>query len=322
MSAACGSPLCARSYSGDVTSGPRPRLRAGLAAVDEAARLDARLPPTEWNRLPEGASRVGFQAPSGLLAGFTLGDPAAQRIVLVPGATGSKEDFLLLAPLLARAGYRVESFDLAGQYESASAGPSEAGRYDYALFVDDLIAVLESAGPAHLLGYSFAGIVAQLATVRRPDLISSLTLLTTPPVPGHSLARVRFVGWLSRLSSARVAASLMIWGIVTNKNRVDELRLSFVRDRLDITRRSSVDEMVGLMREVPDLRAGLRELGIPALVAVGIHDLWPLRLHARFATSIGARMVVYRTGHSPCETAPNQLARDMLGLIRSAPRRL
>jgi len=110
----------------------------------------------------------------------------------------------------------------------------------------------------------------------------------------------------------------MIWGIVTNKNRVDEQRLAFVRDRFRLTSRPSVDDIVSLMRRVPDVRAQLRESGIPTLVAVGIHDLWSLRLHARFAQQIGARMAVYRTGHSPCETAPHQLARDMLELISAA----
>jgi alpha-beta hydrolase superfamily lysophospholipase len=52
-----------------------------------------------------------------------MGPPDGRRVVLVPGATGSKEDFRRVLPLLAAAGYRAESFDLAGQFESAGAGP-------------------------------------------------------------------------------------------------------------------------------------------------------------------------------------------------------
>ena len=57
---------------------------------------------------------------------------------------------------------------------------------------------------------------------------------------------------------------------------------------------------------------------VPKLVAVGEHDLWPRELHQRFAREIGARFAIYHTGHSPCETAPHQLVRDMLALFDEA----
>ena len=76
-----------------------------------------------------------------------LGDPDAPRVLLVSGVAGSKEDFILLFPLFAAAGYRVESYDLAGHYGSVDAGPQNLDppreHYDYRLFLDDLIAILE-----------------------------------------------------------------------------------------------------------------------------------------------------------------------------------
>lgn len=282
-----------------------------------AAELDAALIDLDWSRLADGAVRSKFDAPSGLLATFSLGDPAHPRVVLVPGATGSKEDFILLAPLLAAAGYFVQSYDLAGQYESAGAGPPEGSgdHYEYELFVADMIAFLETGAPAHLLGYSFAGIVAELVLEARPELIVSLTLLTTPPLAGESFRGVRWIGPFSAPVGARIIASLMIWGIVTNKNRVQPQRLAFVQERFKLTRRRSVDDIMRLMKRAPDLRTTLRMADIPILVVVGSHDLWPLRLHASFAEQIGARIAVYKTGHSPCETAPHQLAADMLRLF-------
>ncbi|MCP1121781.1 alpha/beta hydrolase, partial [Robbsia andropogonis] len=80
-----------------------------------------------------------------------------------------------MLPLFAAAGYFVQSFDMAGQYESGRAGPPPGRAYDYDLFTDDLVAFLEAGSPAHLLGYSFAGTIAQLALQRRPDLVRSLT---------------------------------------------------------------------------------------------------------------------------------------------------
>jgi hypothetical protein len=76
--------------------------------------------------------------------------------------------------------------------------------------------------------------------------------------------------------------------------------------------------MVGLMQHSPDLTKVLADAPLPKLVAVGEHDLWPTRLHAGFAASIGAGLAVYRSGHSPCETSPHQLSRDLLALFARA----
>ena len=89
----------------------------------EARRLDRDIEGIDWARIPPGIDRWSIDAPSGELAGVRAGDPGRPRILLVPGVTGSKEDFLLMLPLLAAAGYRVESYDLAGHYESIDAGP-------------------------------------------------------------------------------------------------------------------------------------------------------------------------------------------------------
>lgn len=288
---------------------------------DEAARLDAALPDIDWSVAPVGTVFSRFRAPSGELAVASLGDPNDPRVVLIPGVTGSKEDFYLLAPILVAAGYHVQSFDLAGQYESADAGPPAGERYTYDLLVADVVAFLREGAPAHVLGYSFAGILAQLALVQHPELFRSLTLLTAPPEPGQSFRGVRIIGWLSWFTTPHIAASLMIWGIVTNKNRVSDSRLAFVRSRFSLTRRSSVDDIVGLMMHVPDVRARVAASGIPLLVVTGQHDLWPTHLHAANARALGARFAVYRTGHSPCETAPHQLGRDMLALFRDAEAR-
>lgn len=287
----------------------------------QAAVLDRRLRPIEWSVPDPRSVAFRFDAPSGRLAAWSLGDPADPRVVLVPGATGSKEDFLLLAPPLAAAGYFVQSFDLAGHYDSAAAGPSKrTGRWDYPLFLDDLVAVLEAGAPAHVLGYSFAGILAQIVLADRPALFRSLTLLTSPPLTGNVFRGVKIVGPLARFMTPRVGAGLMIWGIQTNKNSVDERRLAFVRDRLTVTRRESVDDIIGLMMQTPDVTSAVATAGIPILVATGQRDLWPVRIHAEYADRIGAELAVYRTGHSPCETTPHQLALDMITTFERADR--
>lgn len=288
---------------------------AGYSSPESEA--DEALEDRDWTVVPEGSTRTAFPAPSGTLAAVTMGADDAPRVILVPGVTGSKEDFSIMLPLLAAAGFRVESYDQAGQYESADAGRGR--RYDYDLFVADLLAVLEAGRtPAHVLGYSFAGTVAQLALARRPELFASLTLLSCPPEPGQGFRGVKRIGWISGLTTGRIGAALMMWGIRRNFVPVPPGRLRFVRDRMRVTNRASVGDIIGEMMRAPDVRAAVAAAPIPKLVAVGEHDLWPLPLHRAFAERINARMAVYRSGHSPCETSPHQLSRDLLELYRSA----
>ncbi len=291
----------------------------GSGLIDEAARLDAALPDVDWFNPPAGAVRGEFRAPSGALATLSMGDPGKPRVLLIPGATGSKEDFALMLPQLADAGYFALSCDIAGQYESAGAGPEHLtpprAHYDYQLFTDDLIALLKSGeGAAHVVGYSFAAIVAQLAFAQRPDLFRSLTLLSCPPDPGNSFRGVQRIGRFSGWASPRVGAALMVWGIRSNVVHVAPNRIRFVRYRFRFTRRKAVRDIFGLMQHAPDLRAVLAAATLPKFVAVGEHDLWPLALHRRFAQSIGAKIAVYRGGHSPSETSPHQMSRDLIAL--------
>jgi len=162
--------------------------------------------------------------------------------------------------------------------------------------------------------------VAQLVAIRRPDFVRTLTLLATPPLTGQVFRAVRTIGWLTRLPfyTKHLGGGVLIWNVRTNFSKVTPERLRFANDRLAHTRRISVDGIVGLMMQTPDLRAELRASRVPKLVVAGEHDLWRSKLYRRFAHEIGAAAAVYATGHSPCETTPHQLALDMVQLFRSA----
>ncbi|MHC2999224.1 alpha/beta fold hydrolase [Microbacterium sp. HJ5] len=293
-----------------------------MTTIDEARARDRAIPDIDWRVFPPGTQRDLFAAPSGDLARVRLGDPDAPRVLLLSGVAGSKEDFVLLFPLFAAAGFRVESYDLAGHYGSANAGPQNLvpprAHYDYRLFLDDLIAVLDDGrGPVHVLGYSFAGLLAELALIERPDLFASLTLMAAPPATGQVFRGVKHIGPISDMPPHR-AAGLILWGIRYNLNRTPPLRISFVRERMAVTGRPVIDDVVGLMMAMPDVADQVAGIGIPKLIAVGEQDLWPTEQHASYAERIGARLAVYPTGHAPCETAPHQLVRDMLALFASA----
>ena len=288
--------------------------------MSEAARLDESLGPIDWSLWPPDAERSMFAAPSGPLAVVSMGPVDGPRVVLVPGMTGSKEDFVLMMPLFAASGYRVESFDMSGQYESYAAGPENldppSDHYTLELFVDDLRAVLAAGRtPAHVLGYSFAGTVASVLAIARPELFASLTLLSAPPLSGQSLRGFKWLGPISPLIPGRALGPAFIVALRHNVHRAPVDRAEFVTARFEYTRRRSVGDMLALMKRTPDLDAALRATGIPLLVVTGSNDLFPNELHRAYAERLGAGLVVLATGHSPCETAPNQVTRAMRELI-------
>jgi len=291
-----------------VTIGSEDDLDARLRV---AAARDADMQPIDWSVLPAGVERDEFAAPSGALSRIALGPVDGERVVLMPGMTGSKEDFVRVMPLLAASGFRVESFDMAGQYESCAAGPAPGAHYTMALFEDDLRAVLAAGAPAHLLGYSFAGTVAAAVAGTHPELVRSLTLLSTTPVAGQALRAFKVLGPISGVLPPPALGRLFVWVLRHNLHRAPLDRAVFVTTRFDKTRVDSVVDIFGLMKHTPDVAPAVRAGGIPALVVAGRHDVWPLDAHRAFAERLGGRLVILDAGHSPCETAPHQLAEAM-----------
>lgn len=286
----------------------------------EAQQRDAAIGPRDWSIWPAGAERATVDAPSGPLAHVAMGPAEGERVLLVPGMTGSKEDFVLMMPLLAASGCRVEAYDLAGQYESFRAGPERLdppqSHYTLELFVADLIAMLERGRtPAHVLGYSFAGTVASAALARRPELFASLTLLSAPPFAGQALRGFKTLGPLSWAVPGRALGPVFIAALRHNVHRAPADRAAFVTARFALTCRGSVGDILTLMKRTPDLDEALRATGIPILVAAGARDVWPDAAHRAFAERIGARVLILPTGHSPCETAPHQLVVAMQELF-------
>src|SRR5258707_8990048 len=120
---------------------------------------------------------------AGLMAGPASGVRERQPALLVPGYTGSKEDFLAVLEPLAAAGRAVIAIDMRGQYQSAPA-PSSAG-YELDQLAADIVAaagaIATDAGRVHLLGHSFGGLVARHAVIGTPAAFLSLTLLGSGP---------------------------------------------------------------------------------------------------------------------------------------------
>src|ERR1700742_704300 len=128
--------------------------------------------------LPEGTRRATVVTARGECAVLdampAAGPCELGTAMLVPGYTGSKEDFTAILGQLAAAGRRVIAIDLRGQYQTP--GADDPAAEGIAELGTDIMAVADATQASHLLGHSFGGLVARSAFLGgyTPD---SLTLL-------------------------------------------------------------------------------------------------------------------------------------------------
>ncbi len=253
---------------------------------------------------------------AGPLAALDTGG-TGQTVLMLPGYTGSKEDFApLLAPLAAD-GYRVVAIDLRGQYESP--GPDDPAAYTVAELAADVVAVAHllrgQSGTPHLVGHSFGGLVGRAAVLADPGAFRSLTLLGSGPA-ALTGPRVALLDHLDPLLDAGgvplVQATLEQLAATDERARaVPEATRAFYAARLLRTTAAGLRGMAHAMTTEPDRVAELAAAGVPLLVAHGeADDAWLPDVQADMARRLGARHeVVPHAIHSPAvENPPRTVA--------------
>ena len=111
------------------------------------------------------ARRIDFAGSAGPIGALAPETTARPRL-MVPGYTGSKEDFGPLLDPLADAGFRVVAIDLPGSRVTRA---GDLAAYTTApLRAISRAVVDQTAGPLHLVGHSFGGLVARAAVIAVP----------------------------------------------------------------------------------------------------------------------------------------------------------
>lgn len=278
--------------------------------------------------LPERTLAYELSTPRGGLAVHeTL--PTGERrgtAVLVPGFTGSKEDFIAVLSPLADTGYRVLAVDQKGQFESP--GPDDPAAYRVDELATDLRAVVGCLGdgPVHLVGHSFGGLVCRAAVIADDTVARSLTLMSSGPAAVDGV----FAQRLSLLEPVLTEYGLEgLWHAVNALDHADgkieeppAQIAEFLHRRFMSNAPAGLAGMALALREERDRVDDLGATGLPVLVTYGEQDdIWSPSTQAKMARRLGARdHPIRHAEHSPAAEQPAATAAVLAGFWTDADR--
>ncbi|WP_405950425.1 alpha/beta hydrolase [Streptomyces prunicolor] len=234
--------------------------------------------------------------------------------LLLPGFTGSKEDFNPLHEAFGARGYRTVAVDGRGQYETD--GPAEdESPYAQDELARDVLALAETVGaPVHLLGHSFGGHVARAAVLLDPTPFVSLTLMSSGPaeISASQQQRVKLLR-----DALAVMSMAEVWDAIQAMETPEETETGGaldegLDDRADLRRRwlgTKPAQLLAAGRQLcgePDRVAELAAAALPFHVLSGSRDdTWPVPLLDDMAVRLKARRtVIARAEHSPNTDQP------------------
>ncbi|MEU1148647.1 alpha/beta fold hydrolase [Streptomyces sp. NPDC005863] len=272
-------------------------------------------------------------------------------VLLLPGFTGSKEDFIALLEPLAGAGYRAVAVDGRGQYETSGSRDDQSPYAQGELALDVLAqaAALDDSVPLHLLGHSLGGQIARAAVLLDPHPFATLTLMSSGPaavVPEQQTRAMMLADALTTLSMDEVWQAMQAMEPPPPQDAQD------AQDSQDDARESPDDGQESLdsppapahasaaaaheaalrarwllhspaqliataeqLSTEPDRVAELAALPLPKHVLSGERDdTWPLPLLDDMAERLHAhRTVIHGAEHSPNTDRPAETAAALTG---------
>ncbi|WP_406136775.1 alpha/beta fold hydrolase [Streptomyces sp. NBC_01089] len=265
-------------------------------------------PPPGTRSAPLQTSRGAFAALLTPAAGPATSTPRPTALLL-PGFTGSKEDFTAMLQPLAAAGYGVVTVDGRGQYETP--GPDDQEAYAQGELARDVLAQAAAIDtPVHLVGHSLGGHIARAAVLLDPAPFASLTLISSGPAEVADVQKQKLKllsDALTRLEMAQVWEAMRAMGPPQDADAGDEPAL---RRRWLMHNPAQLIATGRQLATEPDRVGELAALPLALHVMSGeSDDAWPVPLLDEMAVRLGAvRSVIAGAEHSPNTDRPERTA--------------
>jgi pimeloyl-ACP methyl ester carboxylesterase len=264
-----------------------------------------------------------------LLARTSVTGHPPPTALLIPGYTGSKEDFAPLLDPIADAGLDALAIDMPGQYESG--GPDDEEAYLPAALgtvIAELVGKLAAEGnPVVLLGHSYGGLVARGAVLAGAPLVG-LTLMGSGPgeLPDGLRRQTLDLGEPAMREHGIEAAQRM-------REQLDAMNpprpgdspelAALMRERFVRSQPAALLGKARALRGEPDLVSSLARTmhtsGIPGLVVCGERDdAWSVSAQRDMADRMDADFaVIPDAAHCPNTENPAELLATLIPTWRS-----
>ncbi|MEU8224471.1 alpha/beta hydrolase [Kribbella sp. NPDC048915] len=278
--------------------------------------------------LPDGVHPDTLETERGSFATLTavpdIGTPLG-TVLLVPGWTGSKEDFTPLVDHLCRYGWRTVAVDLRGQYETP--GPDDASAYTLAELGADVVAISKALGGySQLVGHSFGGLVAREAVLIDPSVFSTITLLCSGPgafTDEETLQSLQMLAFglenlpIEQVYELKLQHDRQAPGYVLPPDDIVE----FLRKRFTGNVPTSLAQITRRLTDAEDKTDQLAKTGVRTQVLYGeTDDGWPIPVQQEMAGRLGVEAtVIPGAGHSPAIEQPAATARLLVDFFHDYP---
>jgi 3-oxoadipate enol-lactonase len=273
-------------------------------------------------------SELRVMSPDGVvLAARAAGPEAGSPIVLMHGLTMTRDELAAAGAELARAGFRVVSYDARGH--GSSGAPSDPRAYDYDALTADALAVMDAfeLTRAVLVGASMGAHTALRIALTEPSRVAGLAIVSPgydPDAhPGSGLREWSRLALVLRLAGPDAFSAALPLGNVAPE------RAKIVREltRRRMGQHHALTATADALEAVPlDAPFGtLDELGaidVPTLVVASrdqFDQVHPFALAERYAAAIqGSGFACEPAGGLPLAWSGGELAREVRRLAEAA----
>jgi len=220
--------------------------------------------------------------------------------------------------------FRCVAYDHPGQ--GGSSVPVGTDEVSIEFATDCAIELIEQLdlAPCHFVGLSMGGFVGMRIAARRPELLTSLTLMATSP-EAEEPGSARFMGLLATMIRT-LGMGLMSRGaakqLFSESTRTDPARATTLAEGLAILsdRPRSLYKAVNGVRRRAACDDLLAKIDVPTAVVHGTEDVvFPVETSRALASQISKASFheVPRTGHSLCFEDPETVNQVLSDFVRS-----